>query len=227
LAGVLARDSRWDDAFARLQKLDAVLAGAFQDVSVPAGLAARILDRVSPADQQCEASPPVRRRKRYVRYSLGALTAAAATLLVAAWLFGNRPGDYTASAVLENAVALFNSQPQEEGQLIAQRSPPWSYPFSSAIRALPRARWREISGFLGTSGVAYDLTDASGTRATLYVVKRSVPALSGAPPMRPAYSTANCSAAAWKEGSLLYVLVVQGGAGSYQNFFDAPRWPLT
>jgi hypothetical protein len=227
LAAELARDPRLDDAFSRLQQLDAMVAEAFQDVPVPAGLSARILERVRAKVGQVTVAPAISLRRRVRPWSWALGGAAAAAILAAVLLHGSRPGDYTPSEIWENAVALFNSELPGQGSLLTAESRPSSYPPSGAVQMMPQTHWRKISGFLGASGVAYDMTTAAGVRATLYVVKRSAPALGSTPPLRPAYSTANCSVAAWCESSLLYVLVVQGNSAAYESFLDVPGWPVT
>jgi hypothetical protein len=93
--------------------------------------------------------------------------------------------------------------------------------------ATAAVRWRAVSGVLDCRGVAYDLADANGNRATLYVVRRTVAGVPTAPPSRPALSSGNCSTSAWQEGGLLYVLVVRGEASLYDRFLDLPRGPIT
>ena len=227
LAAQIARDPSVDDTFSRLQKLDSVVAGAFQDVPVPAGLASRILGRVQAEIGQLAVAPAVPLRRRIRPWAWALVGTAAAAVLVAGLLYHSRPGEYTPTEVWESAVALFNSELPAQGSLLSAESPPSAYPPSGAVQIMPQTHWRKISGFLGASGVAYDMTSPAGARATLYVVKRSAPALGGTPPLRPAYSTANCSVAAWCESSLLYVLVVQGNSGAYENFLDVPGWPVT
>ena len=74
--------------------------------------------------------------------------------------------------------------------------------------------------------MAYDLPAING-RATLYVVRRTVPGLPSLPPSVPSHSTGGNSAAVWQQGDLLYVLVVQGDAATYSQYLDRSNGPLT
>lgn len=250
LAARLTESRQWQDAFDRLQKLDVMLAGAFHDVPVPADEAERILARLaetaaqdpaqqSPLGQVVQAvvteagvvaadAQPHAATRRFRRGLWGAVAAVGVGLAAAlALLLSPRPEPYTANAVLENAVSFFNNETPVPGQLIAEAAPPSSWPYSPAVQAYSSARWRKVDGFLGTSGVAYDLTTPAGVHATLYVVKRTVADLGDALPLRPALESANCCVSAWQDRSLLYVLVVRGDAAAYESFLDVPRWPVT
>ena len=101
-------------------------------------------------------------------------------------------------------------------------SPPDDYPISREILRTPQVRWRPIRGLLGCTGVAYDLSAPGGRRATLYVVSRPCPD-SHPPPLEPRPTTAGCSAAAWQEDGLLYVLVVEGARGLPELFAASQR----
>jgi hypothetical protein len=78
---------------------------------------------------------------------------------------------------------------------------------------------------LGRTGIAYDLPGRDGGRATLYVIEQSAQGLGNEPQYHP-FTTGGYSASAWKEGGLLYVLVVQGEPHTYQNYLNLPRGPV-
>lgn len=100
-----------------------------------------------------------------------------------------------------------------------------NYPLSTAITAGGKTQMRDISDFLGRSGVAYDMSRGRA-RATLYVVDLSAsrsaapvePALPPAPLAMPEFDTGGHCVAVWQATGLLYVLVVDGGPREYQNF---------
>jgi len=223
LAAEIAVRRDLENRFARLQRLDGALADAIQEVPVPDGLAGRLMAALPLAGE------PAAFAHRHVRpwWFAAALAVAALVLVLVSIWQSARSVPWTATAVLEEAVALFSNGGQEAGRPISDSSPPHALPLSPAVHAWPQASWHSISGFLDRNGVAYDLTSGRGTRATLYVVKRTVAGLPDEPPSRPALGTGNCTAAAWQEGSLLYVLVVQGDATAYAEFLDLPRGPVT
>jgi hypothetical protein len=151
----------------------------------------------------------------------------AAALVVAIWLRANRTEVFTPSAVLEAATRMFAAEPPEPGYLLAEKPAPPDYPFGHDVLEMPEARWRWVAGFLGGKAVAYDLPGPGGSRATLYVARRTVDQLPSLPPDVPRPMTAGCSAAAWQQESVLYVLVVDGDARVYRSFLDRSRGPLT
>jgi hypothetical protein len=239
LAAELGRNRRLAVFFARLQKVDAVLAGAVQDVPVPAGLAGRLLAALAaqadalpvaaPADRPAMVPPQAesggwRRRLRPWQFSVaGAL---AAMLLVGVGLMQRTQVEYSPASVLEVAIDFFNNDAHEQGQLLSVASPPWGYPASRYVQ-LPRdTRWRKVGTLLNSGGVAYEMDGPGGLRATLYVVRRTVAGLADQPPTRPVYGTAQCCLAAWQEGQLLYVLVVVGEGRDYQRLLNVSQGPL-
>jgi hypothetical protein len=254
LAAELASNPELDDLFTRLQKLDATLAGAIQDVPVPDGLADRLLRRleashvavpqpaVSPtADRplaknsaaiaRVEATARAARRpirSRYFRWVLAVSAMVAIVVPTLVVLYQWRMAHaFTPHGVLSEALDFYVNELHAPGLLVADVAPPPSLPLSPAVLPMPGARWRHVRGFLDRSGVAYDLLGPRGTQATLYVVRRTVAGVPTAPPARPSLATGNCSTSTWQEGRLLYVLVVRGDASAYSGFLDLPRGPLT
>jgi hypothetical protein len=220
LAERLAASPACEDRFNRLQKLDAVLGGAFQDVAVPAGLRVRLLVVSSEAAVR-------QRRTAMVWMSVVAGAVAASLLMVALLLHAGKAGKYTPATVLDEAIARFDSETAQPGEAIGQDLLTSSYPLSKALRPSLGVRWRKLSGFVQCGeGVAYDLVGPRGQRATLYVVARDVPDLPEAPPPAAVHQTGNCAAAAWQHDGLLYVLVVRGDSDAYPEFLDLPRGPI-
>jgi hypothetical protein len=243
LAAELAAHPEWAERVARLQKLDATLAGAIQDVPVPEGLSQRLLARLAAAQAPGaaveahsalplpQASAPRlsgdRRRVAGRWVVAAAALSAAATLLLAVLWHQHGARQFTVQSMLAEAVEFAGNDTPDGGSLVAEVAPPSNRPLSVAVLATAAVRWRPVSGFLDCRGIAYDLVDANGNRATLYVVRRAVAGVPTAPPFRPALSSGNCSTSAWQEGGLLYVLVVRGEASLYDRFLDLPRGPIT
>ncbi len=226
-----------------LQRVDGKLAAAFREVPVPEGLAQRITDRLGAAQAEpaamadveetaeAPAPPPVtevaarpaRVSRRRLLAAAGALSTGA-VVLVAALIYVSTRNPYDKETVLKKASDFFSNESPERGHLLSgidlpDDHPTSRYPVSRDVRRLPGTRWREIDGFLGRKGVAYDLPGPGDTvKATLYVVKLTVSDLKDTqPPVRPQRNTANCCTAAWQRGKLLYVLVVRGGRRAYEE----------
>jgi hypothetical protein len=241
LAWQIEHDAKLRQIFAGLQRLDARIREALEEVPVPEGLSARI-EAALAADERDAAEratmvafergdvsasgtgkAAVRGRHSLSRrvWLAGALAAAAATVAGLWWM---RPsataisGDSIAMAAREQFVA-----DHEAGVLVDVASPPGGYPLSAQVRSLPEVRWHAIKDFVGRSGVAYQLRRGQ-QRASLYVVKL------GAGPRTPRVemsrlrtaprptSTGGLTTAVWREGDLLYVLVVQGTEAEFRQF---------
>ena len=123
--------------------------------------------------------------------------------------------------------AAFRRRIPRRRHLLAETPPPEDYPLGHDVLEVPGTHWRWVAGFLGGKAVAYDLPGPGGGRATLYVARRVVEQLPSLPPDVPQPMTAGCSAAAWQQEALLYVLVVEGDARAYRGFLDRTRGPLT
>lgn len=243
LADHLSADPELKRLYERLRRVDGKLAAAFREVPVPEGLAQRITDRLAAAraepaamadveeTAEAPAPPPVTEvAARPRRVSRRRLLAAAGSLgtgaavLVAALIYMNTRKTYDVPTVLTEAVDFFGNESRESGHLLTDNDLPDDhpisrYPISRDVRRVTGTRWREIDGFLGRKGVAYDLPGRGDTvKATLYVVKLTVSDLKDTqPPVRPQRNTANCCTAAWQRGRLLYVLVVRGGRRAYEE----------
>jgi len=231
LAACLDADPDLEDLGQRLQKLDATIAGAIQDVSVPFGLKGRLLAKLNAAGEAARSVSPRRPVLVPRHVQLGRLAwvpslagmAAAAVILVVGFLY-QQSTQYSPATVMERGVELFNRDLRQPG-------PQWRdglvprYPFSGSVRMCSDVRWRPVEGLLDAPGLAYRM-DVNGLVAVLYVLARPVAGLPAAPPLRPARSTADCSTSAWQENGLMYVLVVQGDWRAYQLFLDLPLGPV-
>jgi hypothetical protein len=197
--------------------IDACLTQAFRDVAVPDGLAERLLAGL--------AVKQPRHSRRWLLVAGGILTAAA-SLLLALWLNGPGEERFSQQRALDEAIQSFCAGFQGPGNSLATRPAPAEYPLSQWVVRLHGTSWRHLDGFAGCSGVVYELPGSAGTRAALYVVARKgIEDLDTVPTLDP-FSTANCNAAAWQEGELLYVLVVQGDSSTYKSYLNLPRSPV-
>ncbi|MFH1919689.1 MAG: hypothetical protein ABIP48_07400 [Planctomycetota bacterium] len=251
LAERLAADPQLGELFERLQRLDAAVTEAFREVPVPEGLAGRIKARLvaepqsegalgqgGPSDQGGETGAPqpvaevVGPRRRFSRrWLLASATgvAIAALLIVAIVVRTPQHMVYDEGQVLEGAIDFFESDSQQ-GELVAKVPPPEAFPagIDFGLSNFPQMRWRHVEGFLGRTGVAYDISRRGGPRANLYVVKCTVSGLPAGLPASPLQNlsrpTGNVSVSAWQAGELLYVLVVEGGPEKYKSYVPLKTW---
>jgi hypothetical protein len=233
------------DLLERLQHVDGTIGSAFQDVPVPEGLAHRITARLasvrnghgaSGSDREgtethvaesIRAAVTPRRRvsRRWILAGTGGAIVAA-SLAVALLVRDATPVDLQKANVLDEVNQRFDGDGGLEGKLVMQSPSPSDFPAGPdfSVSKFSQIRWRSIDGFLGCEGVAYDITRPGAPRATLYVVRCTVPGLSTAPAYTPASTTRNRSVGMWQVGDLLYVLVVEGGQRAYQHLLPHPTW---
>ena len=232
----------------RIELIDHKIGAAFQNVSVPTRLAQSILDHLSRAGnpistpdalkekplQGASANdtvrpvslPPPLKRKTLHRWTLissGVLSAA--VLFFALWLNLFKGESYTEQRIFDEAIRFFHADAPSGRTPWAEKSPPKTFPFSRAVFFSNGICWRVIRDFLGQSGLAYDLPNRDGGRATLYVIRKSLEDLPNEPQHHP-FTTGGFTTSAWQEGGLLYVLVVQGETSTYQKYLNLPRGPL-
>ncbi|MFW6125039.1 MAG: hypothetical protein ACOC46_02725 [Pirellulales bacterium] len=172
--------------------------------------------------------------RRWLAAGIG-LLAAAASLFAAAWIGYLSTPAITHEALLAAARERFLAEQRAfaegEGppsQAVVRASAPATRPPSSAVVRMRGMRWREAGEMLGRRAVAYDFPGREWPQATLYVLEaEAVKPLAMRPPRRPPSSTGGVSVAAWRQGDLLYVLAVRGGASTYRRLVSPPRRPLT
>ena len=229
LADRMAADPKLREVYDKLKQTDVVLANAFHDVPVPEGLGDRILERLASAG---EPSASVAKRGRFWRSRRvqgAALVGLAVTLMVVGLAWFAQEDPLTREGVVASAVELFNREGNgpQGGNLISKKRPPGGYQIDPlSVAQLAGIRWRTIDGFLGRSGVAYDLAPVGSPRATLYVIKQRVANLDNAPSPNPRSNSQSRFASAWLSNGLLYVLVVEGGLGRYQEVLGISSRPL-
>jgi hypothetical protein len=241
----IQQDPQVRSLYERVQKWDAVVAATIAQVSVPEGLADRILQRlrcesaISPVELHGSAGQPPTVEaavqlaavqlpavqeldSRWSRRKwLAGLTTIAATILVAAflsvWLPGD--GDRPLEEVAEGWFQELSGNWQETQQ------PPGEFPLPGAITASPTS-WQWLAKHSSARGVVYQLQDRAGTTALLYVVHLTRTGLPATPPTRPQSNTAGKAVGYWQSGDKVYVLVVPGDERSYRAFVSSSPVPL-
>jgi len=214
LAAKLAADPKLAELHNRLQGIDAKIAAAFHDVPVAEDLAERVLLRLAAERPKASVS------RRWLLVG-GGLSALAAGLLVALWRGFQQSDPFSEQFVLGEAIRWFANGTLESRLPCADEPPPADYPFSKAVVQGPKTAWRAIDGFLGSRGIAYDVTTAGGEKAVLYVIACTVKTRGVAPALQP-FTTAGCSASVWQEDGLVYILVVQGDPSAYRRSLRLP-----
>jgi hypothetical protein len=216
--------------------MDEKLAAALHDVTVPEGLDVRLSDCLAAAKNEQrgtkneEVAVPhfssfLSRFSRRRVLVVGALLATAVGLLVAVWLGMHTPEELVEQYVLDEAIRSFDAVADQTGQLPVDK-PLASHPFSPAVLLIRGTTWQSLESFLGRSGVVYHMPSAAGSRAALFVIAAEpVEGMGSAPALHP-FATAGCCASAWREGRLLYVLVVQGDPSTYQAYLNLSHGPM-
>ena len=252
LAARLASDQRFSQRLMRIADFDRSVQAAFVDVNVPPDLAANILIRLNesaatapvkvtvatvkmPRDAKSAAIKPSSRRpqisRRRTLFALAGFAGTVAAILLGVVWALQRPHAFTPSSLLEEAITTFAHETaiHPEGALVSDTPPPSGFPFSTdllPLRTLRATRWRNLSDFLGSPAVAYDLPSLNGARATLYVSRANVPSLMPYAPNQPTGNTGGCSAGAWEVEGTLYVLVVEGDNRAYRSYLDLSHGPI-
>lgn len=211
-----------------IETLDAKIGAAMGDVPVPADLAARLLARLPAEQPESEAArdetaatpnePAATPRGRFGWKRAAAALTLAAALLVGATLalFDRAPSQLTPDGVRRFAQQRYEELSREGDWRELASAPLDRYPTSRRVAGRAR-RWRRLPNAVDPRAVAYDLTPrGSKYRTTLMVLHTQVAGLSNLPPKDP-FWTQGRLIAAWRQGNLLYVLVLEapdgGGAG--------------
>lgn len=231
LSELLATDAKLRELHGRLELADARIQAAMADVAVPDGLEQRILVRLAAAEEQLPVIPARRISRRGWWVAAAGLTAVAASVFLAVWASMPEPVPMDEAGVLAAVCQQFVQEAEPDlakGRPLAESEPPAQFPISRAVARVPDIRWRVIHGLLGRQSVAYDYPGVENRRATLYVSALSSSEVAQTrPPKHPMHSTGGLYASVWREGDLLYVLVVRGDLRTYQRLVPAPSRPLT
>jgi hypothetical protein len=207
--------------FDRVQRIDAVLRTMIQGVTIPEGLADRLLERVQ---AECPELPAAKRaatagRRRNAWWQIGlaaGLLIAASAALAWKWL----------PAPPANVVTLAEAWSQDLGDA-------WR-PMATAPKALvipvrlavaPRG-WQPTSNLLGYKAAAYDFS-RPGRRAVLFVVQVAPEGeLPANPPDSPQYSAGGRLLAAWVTGNRMCLLIVEGDDRDYRDLIRPRMGPI-
>ncbi|MEX2188746.1 MAG: hypothetical protein WD875_18195 [Pirellulales bacterium] len=180
------------------------------------------------AVEASRATPPAIGGGRWRRRAFVAsgVVAVAATVMLAIHLWPEPPQPWTAEQVLDAAIGLCTRDARTDGNPLAE-APSDRMPSRQLIKVPANTQWRRIEDAMaGSDAIAYYIDLApGGPRATLLVVSPAAPVsgLADYPPSQPATpTTQGVCAAAWQEGDLVYVLVVEGGPHEYKQFLRPP-----
>jgi hypothetical protein len=186
---------------------------------------------VAPPESAALSERPALANRRLRRFWLAAavsavLAASVFAVVATPWL---KPAvGMSRGALLQEAIALFHQENHAVGERVRMGVAVLDeYPYSACLPSqFHELRWRPLRGFLnqhGADGVAYDIVSVDGVKATLYVVENAFAGLNNLASSAPWPTTNGCTAAAWQEGRLLYVLVVSGEMQDYERFFQSAR----
>jgi hypothetical protein len=245
VARALAGDAEARAVFERSQQWDTVIGEAIEQVSVPAGLAERLIERLQAAGGSRSGAAPLLEgavaaardaattepsadaptlarprwnwsRRDWAGASASLVAAAIVVVLVGYWLSGS--SDTPPDVLAEEWEEQLNARQWQTA------AAPAGFAVPDSVVAVP-ARWQWIGRLTKAPVVAYELVHAGGEKARLFVAHMSRPGLSNQPPAKPQFSTGGRTVAHWQSGSNLYVLVAASEA-SYQQFVRPSSTPL-
>ena len=248
----LEKDPEAQSAYRRVQKWDAAVAAALEDVSVPAGLAERILDRLGVAHPETSAQVPPSPLEKIVALSLQAANAEPAgrdielsqEVREAAPRWSRRRVltlGSSLAAVVALAVVVGNFWQPRSTRPVETRAEEWMQQLGTTWQSIPRVPgefpvpgavvasptgWQRVGNVASGRGVAYKLQHGQAGGAVLFVVKLSVAGLPAAPPVSPQSTTGGKAIGYWQSGRFLNVLVVEGDERSYRAFVNSARGPM-
>ena len=195
-----------------LQRLEAARCEPTSDAAADAVASDEELQssRSASPSHPCASVRPARRlpsRRRLL--SIAGVLSAAAALLVAVWIPLHNARPYTESVVLEQARAFFMAEASGGpsaaggGYLLSDpaRPAPSELPLSRSLARVPGIKWREISGFLGSRGIAYDIAGRQG-HALRRPTQRRLTALASAPEPRVGHRRLLCRGVAERRVAL-------------------------
>lgn len=244
----LAQDAEARACFERTQQWDAKVAAAMHQVEVPGGLAARLLTTLarSSADAHLASSQavgevlqevdstsgsavtvlrpevPVSSESTPARWSrrqwIGTLTTVAAGLLLSLLLSNLRIGE---NEPLENIAGAWQKALGADWR--DMQHAPGGFPLPGGLMGTPSG-WQWIDRQMQVQGVAYQLQDAHGRMATLYVVHLDRPDAPSVPPLHPQAASV-WAVGYWQRGKNVYVLVTRDAA-TYRRFVNPSPAPL-
>lgn len=196
---------------------ESVAATLGSKIEQPATDAAPIDDFAPASDSSShhpvEPTRPVSRR-RFVT----AAVALAASIAVAttAVIWQRSAPELTPETVQEFAQQQYEGLLGESDWQPMTAAPHHIYPKSTRV-ASKAWGWQPLDTSVDRNAIAYDLTPrGSDYKATLMVVRTTVPGLTNIPQKEPVW-TQDRLISAWQQGDLLYVLVLEAPPGSSRN----------
>lgn len=242
------RDAEVRACFERTQLWDAKVAAAMQQVEAPAGLAARLLTALAssepagstrlpgvakalqshaasdaevavqlPSERQNSEAPPARWSRRQWMGTFTTVAAALALSLVLNSVL--RTGE---DEPLENFAGAWQKALGPDWRDMQQAPGGFKLPPHGLV-GTPTG-WQWIDSQMQVQGVAYQLKNAQGATATLYVVHLDRPDDPTDPPQHP-QSTSVWAVGYWRKGKNVYVLVTRDEA-TYRRFINPSPAPL-
>ncbi len=158
---------------------------------------------------------------------VGCLAFCALWPLARIWNSSGRPY-WGQDTLLQQAIMRFSADREVfgTGEMLVRSLPPGGLMPSERVVGIAESRWRRVTLGKGVPAIAYDLVGKGGTFATLYVAQVTIADLPPAPPPRPMLQTGMVSAAAWREGGRVMILVVAGGPEAYRGQFRVFQIPI-
>ena len=225
LASALRADAALRSEWESRQRSERVIAAAMDDMSVPAGLAERILaaagvvdrarlgkatDRAVAAAEDAGESADAPRPQRYLsltRRQLVSIGSAALVLVAAAMIWQVwfvEPVKVSKEQLAISAQAWYQAA-LKPGDSLKSGNGPHPFP-AAAIKGLP-AGWRQVKANDERSLIVYDLSSIRG-HVYLFAAKTSKEYAVGKLPYTTIPTTGGLEVGAWQAGNVIYVLVV-------------------
>jgi hypothetical protein len=221
----VAADGRAQAIRVRIERIDSAVSRAMHDLPLPDGYAARQLARLHEAAQEAaigdgvgtdllpaSVAPAIsvgstsRSRRRFLVWSSGVVTAAAAIFVAVILL---RPEKPLVAYDLESSRQWHDQLAADGDWLPFHPNELSQHALPSELRLLPH-RYRDASSVVGREARAYDLSQPGRPATTLFVIpqvdRAGVPS---SPPRAPETSTLGLAVAYWQTGGYIYVVVLQ------------------
>jgi hypothetical protein len=213
--------------FARVQRCDAQIQAAMQNVEVPSGARQRLLQRLNADVRPAEISVPVPKEvpvlpePTQARSLWWPLALAASLLLGTSLLFVLSWNSAASPDVHATAVAFFDQRDGAWKDLLQEKP---SIPLPPRLALRPHS-WKHVSAG-SLTGVAYDVS-LRHCRGILFVcaMPKSLQ-LPTSPPAAPETFHDGWSLAVWQSGDQLCMLVVEGDDRAYRDLIRAASGPI-
>jgi hypothetical protein len=201
------------------QRFERALAAAMHDLTPPREFTARIIAGVEAASHAASPSPSRNARLSRRRLLIGG-AAAAAVAASLSFVFWPRY-HVLDEADLQESQAWHVALADQAWRSMAQ-SDLSEHQLPRQLAFIPK-RYLDASQAVGRDAMAYDLSSASGTKATLFVIEQEEPLdiRYGAPP-QPQHTTWGYSVAYWQDSTHIYVVVVESDhPADYRRLIDS------